>query len=169
MTTKQFVEKAIEGGKRDYMRNPQYWWQRGDYWDIPIVSKVIGYTCMVSDEDVDKVRPYRWYLKDGYAVTSIQYKRVKMHHLIMGKPPKGLEIDHANRNRLDNRRENLRFLTRSQNAKNREAGKGIRQRGSKWEAYIQVDNKQKYLGMFENSAEARETYLQAKKEYHAIK
>lgn len=43
---------------------------------------------------------------------------LRVHHLVMGKPPKGLEIDHINHNGLDNRKENLRLVTKSQNQQN---------------------------------------------------
>jgi len=172
-TTEEALKKAtglsVKKGKRDYMRNPQSWYQQGDHWNMTLVSaEKIGYNCMVSNEDIDKVRSYRWYWNNGYAVTSIVYKKVRMPHLIIGKPPKGLEFDHINRNRLDNRRENLRFVTRLQNSQNIALGKGMRKRGKNWEAMIQVDSKQKYLGMFDSPAEAREAYVSAKKEFHPI-
>ena len=39
---------------------------------------------------------------------------------MIGKPPKGLVTDHINRNRLDNRKENLRHVTHSENMLNRD-------------------------------------------------
>jgi len=42
-----------------------------------------------------------------------------MHHLVIGYPPSGEQVDHINRNKLDNRRENLRFVSQSVNTMNR--------------------------------------------------
>ena len=168
MSIPEFIEKA----KRDYMREPQEWRLShyesvgGYYAYIPYQRAL--FTARVDAGDLETVSKYRWYLKDGYAVTSMAGKRVKMHHLILGKPPKGQEVDHENKDRLDNRRSNLRFLTRQQNAKNRSVGKGYRQKGKRWEAYIQSNGKQIYLGMFDTEAQAEEAYLEAKKHYHAV-
>ena len=41
-----------------------------------------------------------------------------MHRFITGPAPEGYEVDHINRNPSDNRRENLRFLTRKANMRN---------------------------------------------------
>jgi hypothetical protein len=41
-----------------------------------------------------------------------------MHRMIT-RAPQGIQVDHINRNRLDNRRENLRFVTDSQQSINR--------------------------------------------------
>lgn len=46
-------------------------------------------------------------------------KTLLLHHFLIGKPPAGLEVDHINRNGLDNRRENLRFVTHLENMRNR--------------------------------------------------
>ena len=54
---------------------------------------------------------------------SVRWKRVayKVHRVIMEKlhGPSDLEVDHINRNNMDNRPENLRYVTRSENNKNR--------------------------------------------------
>lgn len=55
----------------------------------------------------------------GYATLWYNGKNTFVHHLIMGKPPKGLETDHINGNPLDNRRSNLRFVDRATNCRNR--------------------------------------------------
>lgn len=103
------IRKSIEGGKRDYMRKPQGWDFAGSSWQCGLSSKNCAYFPQIDENDVSLVSKYRWYLKDGYAVTSIKGKRVRMHHLIFGKPPKGKVTDHINRDRLDNRRVNLHF------------------------------------------------------------
>lgn len=56
----------------------------------------------------------------GYAVSRIPElgELVFIHHLIMGKPLDGLVIDHINRDPLDNRRCNLRYATKAENAIN---------------------------------------------------
>jgi len=90
---------------------------------------------------------------------------VSMHALIAGD-----HADHANRNGLDNRRVNLREATSSQNnankgpASNNTSGyKGITwNRGARrWKAQIGIDGQRRYLGMFDDPAEAARTYNRA--------
>lgn len=61
------------------------------------------------------------YDKDGYLITKIKGKQYKTHRLVYayfnGRFPSG-EIDHINRNRVDNRIENLRDVTRADNVHN---------------------------------------------------
>lgn len=62
-------------------------------------------------------------LNDRFEVNNVGYLyRVRdnkfLHHLIVGKIP-GLEVDHINQNKYDNRRENLRHVTRGDNCRNR--------------------------------------------------
>ncbi|MAU10628.1 MAG: hypothetical protein CL607_17990 [Anaerolineaceae bacterium] len=53
-----------------------------------------------------------------YVTQNGHHRTLYMHRLIL-KLALGIQVDHINRNRLDNRRENLRFATRSQNQANK--------------------------------------------------
>jgi hypothetical protein len=92
--------------------------------------------------------------------------RISMHRLIMN-PPEGVFVDHINGDGLDNRRENLRLVTRQQNMANsrkRHVGqskyKGVsRARNSpKWRACIVVNKKQIHLGTFDDELDAARAY-----------
>ena len=74
---------------------------------------------MVSPSDFTAVTSHHWILKNGYAVTRRSNRYVSMHRLVMGPPPPGQSIDHVDRNRLNNTRENLRFATAVSQARNR--------------------------------------------------
>ena len=98
----------------------------------------------------------------------------------MGKPPKGYVVDHINGNKLDNRKQNLRFVTQQQNcfnskrkkphpnSKNPSHYKGVSWRNdrNKWRSTITKDGKRIYLGLFENAQDAALAYNKAAKKYH---
>jgi hypothetical protein len=78
--------------------------------------------------------------------------------------PEGKEIDHINHDGSDNRIANLRAVTNSQNKHNRRLMKHNKTSGitgvcfgaaqGKWMAYIMIDRKNKYLGLFDTKEEA---------------
>ncbi len=85
-----------------------------------------------------------------------------------------LGLDHKNRNSLDDRIENLRIATRSQNyannsiqLRNTSGYKGVswNKIAKKWRASIGVNKKFISLGYFDNPADAGNAYLKAAKEY----
>ena len=82
-------------------------------------------TAVVSDSDYPEVRQRTWRLsQNGYVYTG-KGNVVSLHRFVMGaKPGDGKMIDHINRDPLDNRRENLRFCTASENMQNRKLVKG---------------------------------------------
>ena len=80
---------------------------------------------LVSKEDYQELNKYPWYLdKDNYAFTRINGEIVRMHcyikfNIIEENIPEDKDIiDHINRNVLDNRRENLRFVSFEENSRN---------------------------------------------------
>lgn len=147
--------------------------------------------CLVDDDDFIRFNPFNWYLNaNGYIVTDVtKYKReeigsvkIRLHRLIMCAP-KGKDVDHINGNKLDNRKENLRICTRSENLANKETGwdkkqialKGVfvrktsknKKNGKTYElkrpffSAISINGKNKYLGSFCTPQEAHQAYKNA--------
>lgn len=134
-----------------------------------------GLVALVDSADVELVSGYRWHANvkphTTYARTSVAMpgggqRDVVMHRLIMNAPD-GVEVDHRNRDGLDNRRANLRLATRQQNSVNRAAGggtagdyKGVSWDGARglWRARIKVDGRRRCLGRFKSEWEAAHAY-----------
>lgn len=107
---------------------------------------------------------------NGYRVIGVGQSRYYAHRLIYlyhyGVMPK--EIDHINRNRLDNRIENLRSVTRAENMMNKEFSH--KPNGSvcwdkthgRWKARVQCGGKKYSLGYFTKEEEALSASLSAK-------
>lgn len=122
---------------------------------------------------------YKWWIKPekhtAYIQTTINGKNVRFHRMLM-KAKDGLFVDHKNRNGLDNRKSNLRLVSRSDNAKNsiskriganRFKGISYCKEKRKWTSEIRIDGKRKYLGTFETDIEAAQAYnIIAKMESH---
>lgn len=101
------------------------------------------------------------------------YRAHRLAHLYMtGEWPTHL-IDHVNGDRLDNRWENLRPATRTQNnincatySNNKSGLKGVKScNDGKFEARICVNGKQMHLGRFASAQEAHDAYWMAAKEH----
>lgn len=157
------------------------------------------YRALVDDKDFAWLSEFKWHTlrKPGRVEprTAISrevdgknwYRTMTMGRLVMGDPD-GADVDHINRNPLDNRRENLRLCSRSQNAMNRGKNRSWRggatsskyrgvyrkrcmQGGGKWGpyyywvAYIKAEGKQKSLGHYKTELEAAKAYDAGAKKY----
>lgn len=144
--------------------------------EIPLTK---GMFALIDEEDFELVSQHKWYLWVGetnnYA-HSKRFKLIRMHRLIMGITDPKIKIDHRNRNGLDNRKENLRIATNSQNTcnkgpyKNRSSMfKGVYwdKKWRKWVVQITPPGKKiMHIGSFVNEKDAALAYNQAAKKYH---
>lgn len=118
-------------------------------------------------DDLPTVQSRRWYMdKDGYLTHSYifrgQRRFVRFHRVIMNAQPNQV-VDHINQNRFDNRKENLRLCTRTENDRNRGlyrtnksgvTGVHFDSKRSKWIASITYNSKRIFIGRYDVEAEA---------------
>jgi hypothetical protein len=122
---------------------------------VAVILTKKGDQIFVDDCDYEWLNKHKWHLnKDGYAQTNIKqngkYKIVSMHRLIMGITDSKVQVDHIDGNRVDNRQENLRLCTNSENCRNRGSNKnsksGIKglcydKHNNRWKADITLNRK----------------------------
>jgi hypothetical protein len=79
-------------------------------------------------------------------------------------------LDHINGVRDDNHICNLRSVTHQENHFNQTKAKGYcwDKNNNKWKVQIKLNEKQIFLGRFDNEKDARAAYLEAKEKYHII-
>jgi len=96
---------------------------------IPIYNRAgdVTATTIVDADIYPALVRWAWCLTEGGYVARSRFlplggrENLKLHRVVMCCTPNDhLQIDHINRNRLDNRRANLRFVTTSENLQNRE-------------------------------------------------
>jgi len=144
---------------------------------IPLTQ---GKFTIVDDANYEWLNQYKWFAKKKgesfYAVRSIRMPNGKVvtaqiHRMILGLDygDKGFS-DHINHNSLDNRIENLRIATNSQNQHNQLPRKGCSskykgvywdKKCKKWYGRIAFNRKRFSLGCFENEEEAAKAYNKA--------
>ena len=103
---------------------------------------------------------WRTYLGQRDGKNTYEFAHNRIAERALGPCPDGYSVDHLNRDRLDNRRENLRYATRSEQMQNRaswgESGirGAYRRPNGTYEAAVRVDGKRHYLGVFPTVEEA---------------
>lgn len=149
---------------------------RGEDILVPLSN---GAFAVVDLADHEKVAPYNWtamrYRATTYAQAWICGRHVRLHrHLLDVSDPK-VDVDHINRDGLDNRRANLRPATRSENMRNtcvtsrsRSGIKGVYwdARHRHWRASIKHQGKCHHLGCFSSIDEAASAYADASARLH---
>lgn len=134
-----------------------------------------GLLAMVDDSDYLELSKIKWYAhcSDGsfYAARKSP-TMVYMHRKILGVST-GAEVDHRNRNTLDNRRNNLRVCSREGNARNKicekhtSKFKGVSwyKTRNKWRVGICHDRIRHFIGYFTDEITAAKAYDMAAKNY----
>jgi hypothetical protein len=120
---------------------------------------------LISKSSLEKVIRHNWYLdSNGYPMTYTGRSKT-LHKNLLGKQQKGYVIDHINRDKLDNRLENLRVITSKENSYNRTKNKssnniykGVSKRGNKYVASITKDGIKKEITGFETEEDAAKVY-----------
>lgn len=154
-----------------------------------------GKFALVDKEDEMRCRKFQWSYNRGYATVTVsikglyesiiddkplfdkRFKRisVSMHRMVMGLcSDNPLEVDHINHDTLDNRKQNLRIVTRQQNAMNSRPNKGssskykgvswVKSYG-RWRSGIRVKDKLK-TKCFAIEKDAARYYDSLAREYH---
>jgi len=142
--------------------------------EIPIIG---GNSTIVSEEDYEYLIQFRWFLVEGYAKRSLNNKHSALHkEVAMRIGMKGSQIDHRDRDRLNNQRENLRPATTSQNQMNQAAHvdktysefKGVtyNRQKNKWVARIMRQKVRYHLGYFDTDVQAAKAFNLAAIKYH---
>ena len=143
---------------------------------------VIGYDCNGNTfyfdiEDYSKVKDISWRVhKDGCVMGyySKTKKYIKMHRLIMNCINDDIVIDHINHKRNDNRKENLRKSTISENMRNVKVksnntsgytGVVWNKVRNKWMSRITFKKKKIFLGYFDNIEDAVKARKNAEEKY----
>ena len=135
-----------------------------------------GLAAMVDAADYEWLMQWKWsahrtsdgyYARASYVRFPASLRRVYMHRLILGLQAGDRRMcDHRNRNRLDNRRINLRVATHADNQANKEGYgasgfKGVTRFRKRWKAEITLNKKTIFLGSFATPEHAHSAYCNA--------
>lgn len=133
-----------------------------------------GGVALIEAADFEATSRHVWHRDtQGYPRAMVKvggrWRLVRLHRFLLAPVP-GQEVDHRNGDKLDNRRANLRFCTRGENATNlakrqrttsRFKGVSWHKAAGKWAASIAAGGQKFYLGLFVDEGDAHRAYLAA--------
>ena len=143
-----------------------------------------GKFAIVDDEDFSRLSKYRWFVNPyGYVYRNSRKGEITeernrpvlyLHREIVGlKYNEKTYLDHINRNKLDNQKQNLRICSYQQNNRNvgprlgcKSQYKGVTISGTRYHAYIGHNNQTIYLGKYDLEKDAALAYDRAARKYH---
>lgn len=147
-------------------------------------------------DDLDKVINFknkqgrmRWMYTDSSEKDDVKWgkyvmgsnRKTSLHRTILDMNDRVLIVDHVNGNTLDNRRKNLRIVTRAENNKNMRqrstnttGGTGVQIRNGLYVATIQLKYRKLHIGTYDTLSDANIAYRAAAKalefsERHGLK
>lgn len=146
---------------------------------VGVVPLTQGHETIVDVADLPLFATHNWYVSRSLTAGTLYAQRlakergkgltISAQRLIM-QPPPGFVVDHINGNSLDNRRQNLRICTQSENMKNQRVHrtnrlgvKGVSKENNRYAAVIRSGGRTVYLGSYLTIAEASAAYRGAAK------
>ena len=133
----------------------------------------------IDEDDQEIVSYFTWYISRGYVMTNVRRNHagnkgtLALHLILLGPAPEELEWDHKDRDKLNNRRENLRLVTKQVNNFNRclqinntSGHKGIYENiHGFYRVLMSIGHKSIYIGTFKTLEEAIEKRREAENAY----
>ena len=140
------------------------------------VLQIGSFDILLDDEDYERVSKFQWgvWKKKGYNYHNIMRKGHGHESLHLSRfileleNWDGLVVDHINRNRLDNRKSNLRVTTRRINALNSyrsENARIVERHGNRFRVRPFINGKRVNMGSFSTEEEALEVVRRYKETY----
>lgn len=164
--------KRVDSSVLDYRRENLYYGNIYTLKDGYYESKEFsGKIFLIDEADYELCKEHIWHVdKNGYVISKFENgKSIKLHRYLLGVDSKD-EVDHIDRDPLNNRRSNLRIADRSLNCKNRGLLKnnksgfvGVYKNGNSWCAQISSNGVKYYLGCYKSKEEAIQKRREAEK------
>lgn len=151
----------------------------GDVVFLYIIYKDTTYTVKFDKSELFAVIGRRWSFvrttsSSGRVYLYANNRSLGLLHRYLTEAPQGLQVDHINHDTLDNRKENLRFVTSAENrqnihreSNNRSGIRGIKwyDKTSRWRASFFKEGKERHVGFYKDLEEAKEALRIARAKY----
>ena len=144
-----------------------------------IVSKYGTFEVLVDDEDYDQIIQYNWHIgrqKSKFRVERNHKAGIRrLHRFILNISDPSIQVDHIDRNPLNNQKNNLRIVSVTENnrnialsKRNTSGYKGVswHKTANKWTVRIHYNGKYHSCGLYDNVKDAARAYNEKALEYY---
>lgn len=134
-----------------------------DYVSVETKGKIL----LIDKDDYEKIKNYSINTSDKYPRIWIKKRPTKLHRYLLNYDSSKFQVDHIDGNVYNNRRNNLRICTRSQNNMNRRKspkcsskykGVSFHKKKNKWQIAIFCNRKRILIDYFKDEIEAAKAY-----------